>query len=93
MNVGNAVRERILELCRERGIKDIIVTTWGDDGNECSQFTALPTLMFIIERFKNGSTRKESDEKFYKTFGVKAENFYALKSAQSINAAHRIPDR
>lgn len=67
-----------MDVCRERNVKDVMITTWGDDGNECSQFTVLPTLMFIIERYKNGSTRKESDEKFFKLFGVKAENFYAL---------------
>lgn len=79
-----------MDVCRERGVKDIIVTTWGDDGNECSQFTALPTLMFIIERFKNGSTRKESDEKFYKTFGVKAENFYALDALDFYNGMNHL---
>lgn len=37
------------ESCKENGISDVLVTTWGDDGAECSVFTVLPTLQFWAE--------------------------------------------
>ena len=33
-----------LEACIDENIKDIFITAWGDDGNECSFFTIIPTL-------------------------------------------------
>lgn len=78
-NLNSAKKMRAaMDVCREHGVKDIVITTWGDDGGECSPFSVLPTLLFLIERYKNGSTRKNSDEKFYKLFGIKAKAFYDL---------------
>lgn len=37
------------ESCKENGISDVLLTTWGDDGAEGSTFTVLPTLQFWAE--------------------------------------------
>ena len=39
-----------LDICAERGLDNIIVTAWGDNGAEASQFSILPTLLYFAER-------------------------------------------
>lgn len=38
-----------MELCREKGIKNVTVTSWGDDGGEASRFSILPALLSYAE--------------------------------------------
>lgn len=42
----------------EHGIKNVIMTLWGDDGGECSAFSALPTL-FYLKRVYDGEKNEE----------------------------------
>ncbi len=39
-----------LDVCEEYGIDNIIVTGWGDNGGEASQFSVLATLIYFAER-------------------------------------------
>lgn len=39
-----------LDQCEKRGIKQIIVTSWGDNGAMASQFSTLSTLLYYAER-------------------------------------------
>lgn len=45
-SISNAINytKSALEACLIEGVKDTFVTAWGDDGNECSFFTVIPTL-------------------------------------------------
>lgn len=38
-----------LDSCREHKIKKVMVTTWGDDGADCSSFAVLPVLQLYAE--------------------------------------------
>lgn len=38
-----------LQSCLKNGIKNVMVTAWGDDGGECSTFSILPTLQLFAE--------------------------------------------
>lgn len=44
-----------LEACIEKGINEVMLTAWGDDGNEASFFTILPTLQLYAEYSYQGS--------------------------------------
>lgn len=33
--------------CREKGVENIFITVWGDDGKECSFFSILPSLYYV----------------------------------------------
>jgi len=35
--------------CRQRGVKDVFTTAWGDDGNEVDTFSGLPALQLMAE--------------------------------------------
>ncbi len=39
-----------IEACLDGGINDMIVTGWGDDGAEASQFSVLPTMLYWAEK-------------------------------------------
>ncbi len=39
-----------LNICAEKGIDNIIVTSWGDNGGEASQFSALSSMIYFAER-------------------------------------------
>ena len=47
-----------LDSCAEHGVKKVIVTGWGDNGGEASQFSILPVLLYFSEYLWNG---KEPD--------------------------------
>lgn len=41
--------------CREKGIENIIITMWGDNGKECSSFALLPSLYYIKRTYEGES--------------------------------------
>lgn len=45
-----------LDECARAGVDQIIVTSWGDDGAEASQFSILPSLLYFAERCYHGAT-------------------------------------
>ena len=45
-----------LDLGEERAVNRVIVTGWGDNGGEASQFSVLPSMLYFAERcYKNDS--------------------------------------
>ena len=49
-----------MEAAREHQIKEIYVTMWGDNGGQCSMFSAMPTLVCYAENNWNGRTDDEN---------------------------------
>ena len=41
--------EACMTACREKGLQEVFVTLWGDDGGECDVFSALPGLQYFAE--------------------------------------------
>lgn len=39
-----------LNVCEEKGVGNVIVTAWGDNGAEASQFSALASMLYFAER-------------------------------------------
>ncbi len=53
--------------CIRKGVRDYVVTGWGDNGAECSPFATLPALLYC-GRLNYGNA--EIDEAFRKSFGT-----------------------
>ena len=49
-----------LNACREKGLREILVTCWGDDGSEAAQFSPLAAILYFAEA---GYDEKITDEK------------------------------
>ncbi|MBE3583927.1 MAG: beta-N-acetylhexosaminidase [Limnochordaceae bacterium] len=51
-----------MRACKQKGLKQAIVTLWGDDGMECDVFTALPGIQFFTElAYETDATAAEHD--------------------------------
>lgn len=47
-----------LDSCIENGIDEVLMTMWGDNGGECSRFSAISSLIFVAEKAIDGTTDK-----------------------------------
>jgi len=70
-----------LNACKDKGIKEVFMTVWGDCGTECNVFATLPGLSLFAEHFY--SETEPSPEKLKKRFefctGGVYEDFTSLR--------------
>ena len=45
--------------CKRAGVKDVTVTLWGDDGQECSRYAVAPSLVLWSQLLCGGDTEEE----------------------------------
>ena len=63
----------------EHGVKDVMVTTWGDSGAECSNYTALPTLaLFSVFDYLGKNDKKALESLLYAVCEEKLDNMLLL---------------
>lgn len=70
--------EKALSACRNNQINSVVITMWGDDGNECSFFSVLPSLFFCAEKYLYDTDLSQIKEKFEKLFGIAFDDFVKL---------------
>ena len=74
-----------LEECEKRGMKDLYVTAWGDNGRECSLYTTLPTLMLYAEYAYGGEPDDARLEKrMREVFGIGFEEMLTLDAPDAM---------
>lgn len=67
-----------MESVREKGVKNVLITVWGDNGKECSYFAVLPSL-FAIRQFAEGNFDMEDIKaKFKAKFGQDFDGWMTL---------------
>lgn len=76
------VTDAAMSACRETGVKDILMTLWGDDGGECSYFTALPMLFYAAKAVDGQPDRAALAKEFKEITG---EDFEDMMSIGKIN--------
>lgn len=78
-----------LEECRKRGMKDFIVTAWGDNGRETSLYTTLTTLLLYAEYAYTGELPDNArlESRCRDTFGIGFEELLTLDAPDAM--AHR----
>lgn len=52
-----ATTDACMRACKQKGVRQVFVTMWGDDGMECDLFSALPGIQFFAE---HGYTASET---------------------------------
>lgn len=63
---------------KKHEIENVLITLWGDDGNDCSYFTTLPTL-YAARQFADGNFDMDKIAKgFEEMFGVPFEAWLTL---------------
>lgn len=67
-----------LVACMENGIKDVLITMWGDNGAECSPYCVLPTLC-VAACYNQGIFDEEQiKQKFKEWTGAEYDDFMLL---------------
>jgi hypothetical protein len=77
--------EKALQSCIDNGIKDVIMTTWGDNGAECPVIYTLPTLCLASE-LAYGNGLKEADESLNAVTNCNMKDFMMLEYPNQIDA-------
>ena len=72
-----------LPVCIEKGVKNVLLTMWGDDGGECPPFAVLPALMNAAASAE-GMSEEEMKAKFLEITGVSYDNALSLDTANYI---------
>ena len=67
-----------MESCRENGIDDVLITIWGDDGQETSQFTVLPVLLYAAEIYRGNDDLDSIKAKFKELFDIEFDDMLLL---------------
>lgn len=67
-----------MQSVREKGIKNVFITMWGDDGKECSFFSLLPALFHIRKLADGTDDERTIKEGFYKTYGISYDAMLTL---------------
>ena len=70
--------KRALDACAKYKIKDIMMTMWGNYGNECSRFTHLPALYYIIQYAKGVTDEEKIKRGFKRIVGADFDDFLSL---------------
>ena len=67
-----------LDACKEKGFHNVLMTMWGDDGNECPARALLPALLYSAERYRGNTDLESIKEKFRALFGEEWDEFILL---------------
>lgn len=67
-----------LTACRAENVKDVFMTSWGDDGGECSRFSFLPSLMYASEIANGNEDISDIKKKFEQYFDISWDGFMLL---------------
>ena len=70
--------ELALRTCNEHGIKNVMTTLWGDDGDECPVYATLPALFHFAECARGNYDLEDIKKKFEKIFNENFDDFMAL---------------
>lgn len=67
-----------LEACRNRGVQNVVMTTWGDDGAECSRFAMLPAMFYVAQLARGICEDAQIRANFLEQFGIPMDAFLLL---------------
>ena len=75
--------------CKEKGIKNVFLTMWGDDGAECSPFATLSSLSFASDYAYGIENHEES---FKALTGMSKEAFLTVEAVNGIRGGTPSPN-
>ena len=67
-----------VKACRDRGVKDIFFTMWGDNGGECSRFAVLPALCYSAELLEGNENMSDAKAQLKTVTGMEFDDFMLL---------------
>ena len=80
-----------LEACKKHKIRNVVMTTWGDEGAECSHFSQLPALFYIAEYAKGNTDEASIKAKFKSMIGIDFDEFMAIDLPNEVVPYENLP--
>lgn len=77
--------EASLAACREKGVENVLITSWKDDGAESSLFSVLPALAYIAACAEGRADEKRAAELFFDAVGESFEDFLCADFPDWVN--------
>lgn len=77
-NYSFTVSKPAMAACREKEVKNVFLTFWGDGGGECSRYSLLPSLFYASEIAKGNEDSDSIKQKFEAKFGIPFDGFMLL---------------
>ena len=85
-----ATCEPCMKVSKEMGVKELLMTMWGDDGSECDFMSALPVLQFFADHAYNETVDEEMTQNNF--HGVTGSDYDAWIAAGRIDAVSTLRD-
>ena len=76
-----------IESCIKNGVRNVVMTMWGDNGGECSRFAQLPALYYIARYAKGERDDEAIKKKFKSLIGLDFDECIAIDDANNIASA------
>ena len=73
-----ATMREAMKACHAKGVKNVVMTMWGDNGAECSKFAVLPALFTVAQMARGIDDEETIHANFEREFGIPFEDFRAL---------------
>lgn len=81
-HAGNTVSIRRTELamkaCKDGGVKDVLITLWGDQGGECPVRSIYPSLVYSAEAYRGNFDMDSIKRKFNEITGEDWDDYMLL---------------
>ena len=77
--------EQQLNTCREKGLREILVTCWGDDGSEAAQFSAMASILYFAEAgYCDNLTDEKLNERANECLGISYDDLLLMDEANQM---------
>ena len=73
-----ATMREAMKACHAKGVENVVMTMWGDNGAECSKFAVLPALFTVSQMAQDIDDVETIHANFEREFGIPFEEFRAL---------------
>ncbi len=74
-----------LDTCEEKGLDNVIVTSWGDNGGEASQFCVMPSMIYYAERaYADDASDETLDVRCKDCFGIGFNELMAMDDPNNL---------
>lgn len=77
--------EAFLKAADKYGVKNVLITMWGDNGGECSPYALLPSLTYAAECYNGNFSLENAKAKFKELFDENWDDFMACDLAAPKN--------
>ena len=73
-----ATMREAMKACHAKGVENVVMTMWGDNGAECSKIAVLPALFTVSQMAQDIDAVETIHANFEREFGIPFEAFRAL---------------